>query len=146
MKRLHQVPRRAVDARLVARVDVLLRPAAPELTARGQLELDDALGAERDRDAAVGLLLGRGHEDARAARQGGLDLRPSDDLGKVRRADLLFPFGHEHEVDRGLHARAAEGVERRQERGLRTLLVDGAAADDDFSEPGLVDDRGLPRR
>ena len=55
-ERLHQVPGRAVDARLVARVDVLARPAAPALAAGGQLELDDALGAERDGHVAVRLL------------------------------------------------------------------------------------------
>ena len=43
---LDQVERGAVEARLVARVDVLGRPASPILAARTQLEFDDALRAQ----------------------------------------------------------------------------------------------------
>ena len=53
VERLHEMPRRAVDLRLEARVDVVLRAAAPLLAARHELELDDALGAEVDLDRAV---------------------------------------------------------------------------------------------
>lgn len=64
----------------------------------------------------------------------------------MRRADLLFPFRHEHEVDRQLFSRPADRVEGRQKRGLRPLLVHGAAAHQHFAEAGLVDQRGVPRR
>ena len=68
---LHQAPGRAVDHGLERGVDVLRRAAAPLLAAGDQLQLDDALGAEADRDDAVEVLRRRGHEHAdglRAAR------------------------------------------------------------------------------
>ena len=37
-------------------------------------------------------------------------------------------------------------MQRRQERGLRSFLVDGPAADDDFAEPGFVHEGGFKRR
>ena len=61
---LHEVKGRAVEPRAVARVDVLLRSAAPFFAARHELELDDALGSQRNRDVALGILARRGHEDA----------------------------------------------------------------------------------
>src|ERR1700676_4033762 len=42
-QRLYQVPRRTVDARLVARMNIAFRPAAPFLSARNQPELHNAL-------------------------------------------------------------------------------------------------------
>src|SRR5256886_14381496 len=71
-ERFHQVPRRAVHARLVARVDVALRPATPALAARDELHLDHAFGPERHDHLAVQLLRGGRHEDAdRAPERGG---------------------------------------------------------------------------
>jgi hypothetical protein len=55
----------------------------------------------------------------------------------VRRADLLLALRHQHEVDGRLAAGAAQRVERREERGLRALLVDGPAPDTTFPKPGL---------
>ncbi len=127
---LHEMPGGAVHARLVARVDVQPRAAAPPLAARGQLDLDDALGPESHRDVAVQALCRGGHEDAGAFRQRRLDIGPVDDLRKVRRADFLLALGHENQVDRQLAVGAPVGVEGREERGFRPLLVDGAAADD----------------
>ena len=60
---------------------------------------------------------------------------------EVRRADLLLALGHQHEVHGQLAARAADRVQRGQERRLGALLVDGAAADQHLAEAGLVDER-----
>ena len=73
--------------------------------------------------------------------QRGLHLGPAHDLAEVRRADLLLAFGDQHQVHRQLPAGAADGVQRGEERGLRTLLVHRAAADHDLAEAGLVDER-----
>ena len=94
-----------------------------------QLELDDALRAEADRDDAVGVLRRRRHEDADAScASAASHLGPADDLPDVRRADLLLALGDQHEVDRQLPAGAADRVQRGEERRLRALLVDRAAA------------------
>ena len=60
------MPRRTVEARLVARVYVLARAAAPAFAAGGQFALDDALGAEEHRNFAVESLRGERHEHAAA--------------------------------------------------------------------------------
>src|SRR5205807_1468080 len=145
-QRLDQMPRRAVHAGLVARVNVFLGPAPPPLPARDELALDHAFGAERDGHLAVGRLGRRGHEDPRDASQGGLDLRPAHDLREMGRADLLLTLGHEHEVERRLLAGGANGVQRGEEGRLRALLVHGAAADQHLAEPGTVDDGRRPGR
>ena len=62
VERLHQMPRRAVDARTIRRMNVLGRSTSPLLTARDQLRFDHALGAERDRDAPVPVLRCIGHQ------------------------------------------------------------------------------------
>jgi hypothetical protein len=64
---------------------------------------------------------------------------------EVRRADLLLALGDQDEVDGGLLSRAPDGVQGRQERGLRSLLVHGAAAHQDLAEPRLVHERRVPR-
>ena len=69
-----------------------------------------------------------------------------DELTDVRRTDLLLPFRDHDQVHRHLLAGAADRVQRREERGLRSLLIDGAAADDDLAEIGLVDEARLERR
>ena len=61
------------------------------------------------------------------------------------RADFLFTFGDKNEIDGELAASATDGVKGREESGFRPLLVYGAAADDDFTEAGLLDECGIPR-
>jgi hypothetical protein len=146
VQRLHQVEAGAVEARAVAGVHVLARPAAPLLAAGHQLQLHHALGAQRDGDAAIRVLRGAGHEHAPALPQRGGDFRPRDHLLEVRRADLLFALRHQHDVHRDLGAGAADGVQRGQERGLRPLLVDRAAAHHHLAEARLVDQRRFEGR
>ena len=142
---LDQMPGGAVHARLVARVNVQARTPAPLLARRGQLDLDDPLGAQCHHDGPVEALRGGRHEDSAALGQGRLDVGSADDLRKVRGADLLLPLGHEDQVDGELPVRAPEGVQRREEGGFRALLVDGAASDDDLADARLLHDRGVPR-
>ena len=125
---------------------VLAGTAAPLLAAGDELQLDDPLGAERHGHAAVRVLLGRRHENATAAFEGGGDFGSLHHLAKVRRADLLFSFGDQDEIDRRLLPRSPDGVQGGQKGGLRPLLVHRAAAHHDLAEPGLVHDRGVPRR
>ena len=73
-----------------------------------------------------------------------LDLGPMHELADVRRADLLLAFRDQHQVHRHLLAGAANGVQRREERRLRTLLIDRAAADDRPCR-GPACRRGAPR-
>ena len=68
------------------------------------------------------------------------------ELADMRRADLLFAFGDQHQVHRHLLAGAADRVQRGEERRLRALLVDRAAADDHLAEAGLVDELRFERR
>ena len=84
VQRLHQVPARGIDLRLEARVHIVGRPAAPALSARDQLELHHALGAERHQYAAVAILARLGHEDPGALVQLGQHLRGHDELLEVR--------------------------------------------------------------
>ena len=80
-ERLHEVEGRAVEPRAVARSGRPCRAAAPLLAARDQLQLDDALGAEGDRDAAVGVLRRRdGMKTPTQLRERGLHLGPLHDL------------------------------------------------------------------
>src|SRR2546429_5959539 len=64
----------------------------------------------------------------------------------MRRADLLLSFGDKDEVDGHILARTANGVKGSEQRGLRTFLIDRAAAHDDFSEAGLVEQSGFEGR
>src|SRR3954447_22526041 len=127
-------------------MDVFGRTASPLLAARYELQLDHAFRAEGDGDDAVEILRGGGHEDAAALAQRGFDLGTMDELPDVRRADLLLSFRDHDEVHRHLLAGAANRMQRGQERGLGTLLIDRAAADDDLAEVGLVDEARLERR
>src|SRR6267154_1323015 len=68
------------------------------------------------------------------------------DLMEMRRADFLFTFGYEDEIDGEFAACSANGVKGGEERSFGTFLIYGAAADDYFAEAGLVDERGVPRR
>jgi len=141
-----QVPRRAVHARLVARVDVALWPAAPALAARDELDLDHAFGTEGHDHLAVELLRGGGHEDADRVAERGEHLRSAHDLGEMGRADFLLTLGHEHQVHGEFPARAADGVECGEERRLGALLVHGATTDQHGSHTGPLDERRGPRR
>ena len=140
------MPDRAVDRRLVARMDVELRPPSPFLARRNQLEFDDAFGAKVHLDRAVGGLRTQRDDDAEALPERGLDLGLEDDLPEVGRGDLLLALADEDDVDRKLLARRLEGVERRQQRGLRPLGVGGAATDDHLAEAGLVHQPSLEWR
>ena len=64
----------------------------------------------------------------------------------MRRADFFFAFGDEDQIHRELLAHAPDGMKRRQEGGLRALLVDCSPADDHFSQFGLIDQGGLEGR
>ncbi len=97
-------------------------------------------------DGAVAALRSLRHEDALALRERLAHRRRVHHLREMRRADLLFALGHQHEVDGQLPAGAVNRVQRRQECGLRTLLVDRAAAHDRAPEVGQVDDLRVPGR
>ena len=137
---------RAVEPRAVRRVHVDARAAAPLLATRDQLALDDALRAEVDAHIAVGVLPRRGHDDADRLLERRHDLGVRHDLLEVRGADLLLALGDEDDVHGHLLARALDRVQRREERGLGTLLVDRASAHQHLPEAWLVDDRRLERR
>src|SRR5437773_1316926 len=126
-------------------MNVLAWPATPALPARDELAFDHPLGAEGDGHPPVRPLRRRRHENPQRAAQGGLHLGPAHDLGKVGRPDLLLTLRHEHEVERGLAARAADGVQRREERGFRALLVHRAATHQHLAEFGPVHQGRLPR-
>src|ERR1700720_3965553 len=66
------------------------------------------------------------------------------DLMEMRGADFFFAFGNEDEIDGQFAAGAANGVKGGEESGFRTFLIYGAAADDNFAEAGLVDERSVP--
>ncbi|HEY0340624.1 MAG TPA: hypothetical protein VGC34_07470 [Steroidobacteraceae bacterium] len=68
-------------------------------------------------------------------------------LAEMRRADLLLSFRHQHDIHRRLTARGFERVECGKPGRLRSLLIDGTASDQDFTEGRPVDDgRGEGRR
>ena len=72
--------------------------------------------------------------------------RTTHELWNVRRADFFFTLGDHHEVDRQLAPGALNRVKSGEKDGLRTLLVDRTATDDNFAETGLVDNCGIKRR
>src|SRR5262249_35520122 len=111
-QRLDQVPRGAIDPGLVAGMNIRSRPSPPPLGARDQLKLDDALGAKIDADFAVESLCSKRHEDAATSFERSLDFGPAHYLGKMRRADLFFALGNEHEV----HGQLAAGPTNRMKR------------------------------
>src|SRR5712692_2241816 len=139
------MPGRAVEPRLIAGVDVFARAASPALATGDQLEFNYALGAESHSDFAIEILFRRGHENPAAALERGQHLGPAHDLGKMWRADLLFAFSHQHQIHRELTPCAANGMERGEKCGFRTLLIDRAPADDYFSQAGLFHQCRIPR-
>src|SRR5438045_1875437 len=140
------MPRRAVDLRLETGVHVVFRSAPPLLTARHQLQLDDALRAKIDLHGTIQVLAPEGNHDSEALVKRGLDLGLEDDLRKAGRPDLLFALAHEDDIHRRLLAGALERVQRGEECHLRALLVRCAAPDDDLAESWLVDEPRLERR
>ena len=127
-------------------MDVLAWSATPPLAARHQLAFDHALGAQGDGDAAVRPLRRGRHEDPHRLFQRGLHLGPSYHLREVRRANLLFAFGHEDEIQRGFAAGPADRVQRGEEGRFGAFLVHGAAPDDHLAEGGPVHERRRPGR
>src|ERR1051326_6872976 len=87
-----------------------------------------------------------GHEPPDPLPERRLDLGAVHELSDVRRADLLLALGDQHEVHGRLFPRAADRVQRREERCLGPLLVPGAAAHDHLAEALLVHDPCLERR
>src|SRR6185436_11522257 len=145
-ERLDETERGTIETGAIRRVHVLRRAPPPLLAARDELALDDALRTEKYRDAAIGILESRRHEDADRPLESGLHLGTRDDLAEVRRSDLFLAFGDEHQVHRHFLPRPLDRVQRREERGLRPLLIHRAATDQHLPESGPVDDRGLKWR
>ena len=131
---------------LLLECKVLLRAAAPACAARNQLEFYDAFRAEGHGYFAVQALRRIRHEDGSAFFQGSGDFGFAHDLGKMRGADFFFAFGDKNKIYGHLLSRAAHGVQCGEERGLGAFLVDGATADNDFAEAGLIDQRGVEWR
>ena len=127
-------------------MDILRWTTPPAFAARDQFEFGDALGAERDFDDTVAILIRGRHEHAHGFPERRFDLGPMHELADMRRADLLFAFGDHHEIDRQLCAGAAQCVQCGEECGLRPLLIDRTAADHDFADTRLVDEARLQRR
>src|SRR5215510_16144622 len=110
VERLHQMPGRTINPRLVARMSVALRAAPPALARRDQLEFYHTLRAQIDRDFTARILRRKRHEHAAAALQGRENFRSPDHLQKMRRTYLFLAFSHKHQIDRQLLAGAANGV------------------------------------
>src|SRR5436853_3876291 len=127
-------------------MDVASGTAAPAFAAGCELKLDDPLSAEIDGDLPVEILRGVRHENAAAFLESRHHFRLMDDLRKMRRADLLFAFGYEYQIDGELAARSSDCVKRREECGFGTFLINGPAPDHYFAEAGLVDKRSGPWR
>src|SRR5262249_54082670 len=83
-QRLHEMPRRTVDASFIARMDILLGSTSPTLAAGGDFAFDDALRSQRDRDLAVESLRGVWHEDSGTLLERGLHVRLIHDLFEMR--------------------------------------------------------------
>src|SRR6186713_2652157 len=104
------MPGRAVHSRSVTGVNVLARSPAPALATGDELKFHDALAAQTDGYNGIEPLRGRRHDDPNGRLECGLHFRPAHDLREMRRTDLLFPFGDQHEVHWQPPARAANGV------------------------------------
>src|SRR5579884_1356825 len=127
-------------------MNVFRRPSAPTLAARDQLELDYAFRSEAHGDDPVEVLRCGRHEDADRFSERCFYFGPMHELADVRGSDFFFTFGNEHEIHRQFFAGAANRMQGGEKRRLGTFLIDGAAADDDFSEAGSVDEASLERR
>src|SRR5882762_7217700 len=120
-------------------MDVVTRSASPTLAAASHFKFHDSLCAQTHTHSSIEALCSGGHEDTSAFSQGSLHFRPTDDLCKMRRADFLFSFCHQHQIHRQLPPRSADGMQGCENGRLRTFLVHGAAPDDDTSKAWLID-------
>ena len=102
-------------------MDVSPGAASPLFAAGNQFQLDYAFGAQKRRNFSVGILRSEWHKDSHGFLQRGQHFRPADDLGKMRRADFFFSFSHKNKIHGQLAARAADGMQRRQECRFRAL-------------------------
>ena len=146
VERFDQMPRRAVHHRLERGVNVLCRTASPLFAARHQLKLDNAFRAQVHRDDSVQVLCRKRHEYADTLLERRKHLGTPNELRDVRRTDLLFAFGHQHQVYRHLLSRAANCVQGREKRRFRSFLVHRAATDHHFPEWRFVHDSRFGRR
>src|SRR5712691_787208 len=127
-------------------MNILARATAPAFAAGSQLQLDNAFRAEEHGDFAVEALRSIGHEYAAALLQGCRHFRLAHDLREVRRANLFLAFRDEHEVYGKFLAGAANGVERREQRGFWPFLIYRAASHNDLSKAGPIDEGRFERR
>ena len=110
------MPRRAVEHGLGAGVNVFTRPASPLFAARNQFDFNDALCSQRHGDFAIQVLLGGGHINTAALAQRGEDLWLANDLRKMWRANFLFAFRDQNQIDRELATGTPYGMQGCDER------------------------------
>src|SRR5258708_6278884 len=136
------MPGGAIEPRLVTRLDIELRSAAPLLAGGDQLYFNHALCAKRHGYGAIESLRRCGGQYAAAFAQSGQDFRTMHDLADVRRSDFFFAFAHENQVHGKLAGRASDGVDGGQECTLGSLRGHSAASNQHISDSGFVDERG----
>ena len=120
--------------------------SSPLLSGRHEFKFDDTLGAERHGDRAIESLRGRRRQHTSALAQSRQDFRASNDLCDVRRPDFLLTFAYEYKIHRQLATRATNRMHCGKKRSLRSFRIDGATANQDFSETGVVNEGGSERR
>ena len=134
VQRFDQMPRRTIHHRLERGVNVFGRSASPFFTARYEFQLNHAFRSEVHCHNPIQILRRRRHEHAVTFLQRGQHFRPPNELWNVRRTDLLFAFGHQHQVYRHLFPCAANGMQRREERCFRSFLIYRTTTDNHFSQ------------
>src|SRR5262249_27011077 len=90
--------------------------------------------AEKSGDSAVEILRGERHEDADGFPEGFEDFGLTNYLREMRGTDFLFALGDKNKIHWNFLPGATNSVERGEERCFRSFLIDGAAADQDFSD------------
>src|SRR5204863_6404872 len=75
VQRLHEMPRRAIELRLVARMHILRRSPSPFGARRHDLEFDNPLGSEIDLHRSIELLVAERNDYPDALSQGRSDCR-----------------------------------------------------------------------
>src|SRR6516225_6517605 len=111
-------------------MNIFTRAAPPFLTAGHQLQFDHTFSPKSDGYDSVQTLYCRRHENSRAFAECSLNLWSPYDLGKMGRANLLFPLGDQHQVHREFASGTANGVKSSQQRGLWALLIHRATSHD----------------
>src|SRR4029450_11594661 len=96
VERLDQMPGRIFDPRHVRRMNVKLRAAAPLLATGYQLQLDRALGPERQGYFSPWSLLRRRDDDSDRLLDRRTDFRVEDDLREMWALDLFLALGAQH--------------------------------------------------